>query len=415
MVFCAVFGLAFPKINAAADNTYQQLRILVDIMELISKNYAEEVEYKKLIHGAARGMVEELDEFSQYMERDVYERVKSDTEGEFGGIGIKLDIKDGWPTVITPIPKTPAYKAGIYPGDKIVKIEGESTKDMLIDDVVKRLRGKPSSKVKMTIASQPKSKDEDWSQRELVLERAVIKPEIVKYKMLDDDIAYIRVTDFSGHVIEDFSAALEKISEKKAKGLIIDLRYNPGGLLMASVDMAKFFISGSKLIVYTKGKNNSNYQQFTADKTAPYEKLPVVVIINRYSASASEIFAGAMQDNKRAVIVGENSFGKASVQQIVPLSDGSAVRLTIAHYYTPSGKMIHRDLKTGKGGIKPDIEVKVSREEEIKIFESMEEIYYPDKKENPMKDKSKVTDECLQRASEILKAREAFASLATSK
>ncbi len=415
MIFCAVFGLAFPRINAAADNTYQQLRILVDMMELINKNYAEEVEYKKLIHGAARGMVEELDEFSQYMEEDVYERVKSDTEGEFGGIGIRLDVKDGWPTVITPMPGTPAYKAGMYPGDKIIKIEGESTKDMPIDDVVKRLRGKPGSKVKLTVASEPKNKEEDWSQKELALERVTIKPEVVKYRMLDDELAYIRVTDFSGHVIEDFSAALRKISESKARGLIIDLRYNPGGLLMASVDMAKFFIGSEKLIVYTKGKKDSNYQEFRADKSAVYEKLPVVVIINRYSASASEIFAGAMQDNKRAVIIGENSFGKASVQQIMPLSDGSALRLTIAHYYTPSGKMIHRDPKTGKGGIKPDIEVKVSREDEIKVFESMEEIYYPDKKENPLKDKNKVKDECLQRATEILKAREAFAGLAASK
>lgn len=413
--FCAILGLAFPKINAAADNTYQQLRILVDMIELISKNYADEVEYKKLIRGAARGMVDELDEFSQYMDEDVYERVKSETEGEFGGIGIRLDVKDGWPTVITPMPGTPAYKAGIYPGDKIIKIEGQSTKDMIVDDVVKRLRGKPGTKVKLTIAREPQNKDEDWIQKDLEVARDTIKPEVVKYKMLEDSLAYIRIADFSGHMLEDFSSALKNAVSQKAQGLIIDLRYNPGGLLMGSVDLAKMFLGGEKLIVYTKGKKDSNYQEFRADKTAEYENLPIVVLINRYSASASEIFAGAMQDNKRAVIIGENSFGKASVQQIMPLSDGSALRLTIAHYYTPGGKMIHRDPKTGKGGIKPDLEVKIPKEDEIKIFEGMEEIYYPDKKEDSVKDKKKVKDECLQRALEILKARDAFAGLRARK
>lgn len=411
IIFCALFGMAFPKINSAADNTYQQLRILVDMLEIINKNYAEDVDYKKLIHGAAQGMVDQLDEFSQFMDEDVYDRVKSETEGEFGGIGIRLDIKDGWPTIITPMPGTPAYKAGIYPGDKIIKIEGESTKNMVSDEVVKRLRGKPGTKVKITIAREPQNKDEDWIQKDMEVGRDIIKPEVVKYKLLSDSVAYIRIVDFSGHMVEDFSAAMKKASADKAQALIIDLRYNPGGLLMGAVDLAKFFLNDEKMIVYTKGKKDSNYQEFRSDKTAPYSAMPMVVLINRYSASASEIFAGAMQDDKRAVIIGETSFGKASVQQIMPLADGSALRLTIAHYYTPSGRMIHRDPKTGKGGIKPDLEIKVSREDELKIFEGMEEIYYPEKKDKDLKSKSSVKDEYLQRALEILKARDAFSSL----
>ncbi len=410
IIFCSVFGFVFPKINSAADNTYQQLKVLVDMIEIINKNYAEDIDYEKLIHGAARGMVDQLDEFSQFMDKNVYKIVMEDTEGEFGGIGIRLDIKDGWPTIITPMPGTPAYKMGLLPGDKIVKIESETTKNMVSDEVVKRLRGKPGTKVKITIAREPVNKDEDWIYKDLEISRELIKPETVKYKPMPDSIAYVRIVDFSGHMVDDFANVMKKVSADKSQGLILDLRYNPGGLLMGAVDLSRFFISGEKMIVYTKGKNSSNYQEFHSYAKAPYPSLPIVVLINKYSASASEIFAGAMQDNRRAVIIGETSFGKASVQQIIPLADGSALRLTIAHYYTPSGKMIHRDPKTGKGGITPDIKVKISREDELKVFESMEEIYYP-QKENAIKDKPKVKDECLERALEILKARDSFLSL----
>jgi carboxyl-terminal processing protease len=421
--FSIALGLAFPKINYAVDNTYQQLKILIDIMDLINKNYVEDVDYKKLLHGAARGMVDQLDDFSQFLDSDAYESVKRDTEGEFGGIGIRLEILEGWPTVVTPMPNTPAYKAGIYPGDKIIKIEGENTKGMFSYEVVKRLTGKPGTKVKITIAREPLNKDDDWITKDIELKRDIIKVDALKYKILNENIGYIKINDFSAHLIEDFDKAMKEMTSKKINSLIIDLRYNPGGLLMGAVDLSKFFLDSQKMIVYTKGKNNSNYTEFKADKNCPYPNIPLVILINRYSASASEIFTGAMQDNKRAIIIGENSFGKASVQQLLPLSDGSALRLTIAHYYTPNGRMIHRDMKTGEGGIMPDIEIKVKKEDELKLLENinMEEIYYPEttekSKEKPQvkkKEKAKtenVKDEVLFRAIEILKAKDIFSRL----
>jgi len=430
IIISMILGFAFPYISSAVDNTYQNIKNIIDAFEIIKENYVEDIDSQKLIYGAIKGMVSELDDFSQFMEPDVYERVKSDTEGEFGGIGIKLDIQDNWPTVVTPLPGTPAFNAGIYPGDKIIKIEDESTKDMLIDMVVKKLRGKPGTKVKITIAREPKDKDSDWITRDIELVRDLIKNEVIKSKVLDNNIGYIKIIDFSGHVFEELKKALDNLKQQNIQGLVIDLRYNPGGILTSAVDIARLFLDSNKMIVYTKGRKSDNYQEFRANSDAPYSDLPIVVLVNRYSASASEILAGALKDNKRAVIIGETTFGKASVQTMIPLSDKSALRLTIAHYYTPSGKMIHRDPKTGKGGINPDIEVKISKEDEIKLLKQQEEIYYPKTKEEKVegrldvneelddlkKDKNKkqqenVKDEVLNRAVEILKAREVLSNL----
>jgi len=430
IVISMILGFAFPYISSAVDNTYQNIKNIIDAFEIIKENYVEDIDSQKLIYGAIKGMVSELDDFSQFMEPDVYERVKSDTEGEFGGIGIKLDIQDNWPTVVTPLPGTPAFNAGIYPGDKIIKIEDESTKDMLIDMVVKKLRGKPGTKVKITIAREPKDKDSDWITRDIELVRDLIKNEVIKSKVLDNNIGYIKIIDFSGHVFEELKKALDNLKQQNIQGLVIDLRYNPGGILTSAVDIARLFLDSNKMIVYTKGRKSDSYQEFRANFDAPYSDLPIVVLVNRYSASASEILAGALKDNKRAVIIGETTFGKASVQTMIPLSDKSALRLTIAHYYTPSGKMIHRDPKTGKGGINPDIEVKISKEDEIKLLKQQEEIYYPKTKEEKVegkldlneeledlkKDKNKkqqenVKDEVLNRAVEILKAREVLSNL----
>ena len=429
----ALLGFAFPYANHAVDDTYRQIKTVVDVMEIIKDNYVEEIDSQKLVYGAARGMVEELDDFSQFMEPDIYERVKSDTEGEFGGIGIRLDIQEGWPTVVTPLPGTPAFKAGMYPGDKIIKIEGESTKDMIIDEVIKRLRGKPGAKVRLTTAREPADKNADWITRDIDLVRDLIKNEVIRHKMLENGIGYIKVIDFSGHVMDEFSKSLEALKKQNMQALVIDLRYNPGGLLTAAVDMSKFFLDSNKMIVFTKGRKDENYQEFRSNSSAPDADLPIVILVNRYSASASEIVTGALQDNKRAVVIGEGTFGKASVQTMIPLFDKSALRITIAHYYTPGGKMIHKDPKTGKGGITPDIEIKVSRDDEIKLIKKMDEIYYPEeKKEVEKKDaekkegaaaevenfkksrepaKEEVKDKVLNRAVELLKARDILSHL----
>jgi len=408
-----VIGAVFPYVNFALDQTYQQLKVIVDVMELIKENYVEQIDPQKLVYGAAKGMVAELDDFSQFMEPDVYDRVKSDTEGEFGGIGIRVDVREGWLTVVTPLPGTPAWKAEILPGDKIIKIEGESTKDMVIDDAIKKLRGKPGSPVKLTTAREPEDKTAEWVTKDLTLTRELIKAENVKWHMLDSKTGYIKIVEFTGHATENFVKALAELKGKGMESLVLDLRYNPGGLLSSAVDISRLFLNDAKMIVYTKGRKPENYQEFKANGTAKYEMLPMVILINRYSASASEIVAGAMQDNKRAVIMGERSFGKASVQSMIPLSDKSALRLTIAKYYTPSGKSIQHDAKNETGGITPDIEIKVPLETEKKLLQQGEEIYYPGKEEKAKK--NGVRDEVLDRAVELLKAREVLGNLKPGK
>lgn len=414
-VSALAIGAAFPYVNFALDNTYQHLKVLVDVLELIKESYVEEISPQKLVYGAAKGMVEELDDFSQFMEPDVYERVKSDTEGEFGGIGIRVDVKDGWLTVVTPLPGTPAFKAEMMPGDKIIKIEGETTRDMVIDEAIKKLRGKPGTQVKITTAREPEDKNAEWIQKDLTLTRELIKTENVKWRMLDNKTGYIKITEFTGHVDENFNKAIGELKDKGMESLVIDLRYNPGGLLTAAVDIVKLFINDNKMIVYTKGRRPENYQEMRANGKAPFELLPLVILINRYSASASEIVAGAMQDNKRAVVIGERSFGKASVQQMIPLSDKSALRLTIAKYYTPSGKSIQRDAKGETGGIAPDIEVKVTAESEKKLWQQGEELYFPGKDKDDPKKKDLARDEMLDRAVELLKAREVLGNLKPGK
>ncbi len=411
-------GLAFPYVNFAIDQTYQQLKVIVDVMELIKENYVDEIDSQKLIYGAAAGMVRELDDFSQFMEPDVYTRVKSDTEGEFGGIGIRVDLREGWLTVVTPLPNTPAYRAQMYPGDKIIKIEGESTKDMIIDDAIKKLRGVPGTKVNITIAREPEEKGADWINKDLTLVRELIKTENIKSRVLDGKIGYIKTIEFTGHVVEDFTKALEDLKKQGIEALIIDLRYDPGGLLSASVDISKLFLDNNKMIVFTKGRKPGNYQEFRAGSQAPYADMPLVILVNRYSASASEIVAGAMQDNKRAIIIGERTYGKASVQSMIPLSDKSALRLTIARYYTPSGRSIHRDEKKETGGITPDMEVKVTVDAEKKLIRQAEEFYYPGKETREGQEKKKealARDEVLERGVEILKAREVLGNLKAAK
>ena len=417
----ALIGLAFPYVNFAIDQTYQQLKVIVDVMELIRENYVDEVGSQKLIYGAAAGMVRELDDFSQFMEPDVYTRVKSDTEGEFGGIGIRVDQREGWLTVVTPLPNTPAWRAELYPGDKIIKIEGESTKDLIIDDAIKKLRGTPGTKVTITISREPEDKSAEWITRDVPLVREIIKTENVKSRVIDGKIGYIKAIEFTGHVVEDFTKALEDLKKQGIESLIIDLRYNPGGLLSGSVDISKLFLDNNKMIVYTKGRRAENYQEFRASSRAPYSDLPLVILVNRYSASASEIVSGAMQDNKRAVVIGERTYGKASVQSMIPLSDKSALRLTIAKYYTPSGRSIHRDEKNNTGGITPDIEVKMPVETEKKLLQQAEEFYYPGKPEGKdgkgveKKKEPQVRDEVLERGVEILKARDVLVNLKVQK
>ncbi len=419
IVAAVVIG-AMPRAYSAIDRTYEQLKILVDVLDYIKENYVETIDSKKLIYGAAGGMVKTLDPFSQFMEPDVHKEMKTETEGEFGGLGIRIGTRDGWLTVITPLPGTPAWKAGVLPGDRIVKIENESTKDLSLFDAVKRLRGAPGSKVTITVAREPESekKDSQWTAFDVTMTREVIKIESVKGRMLSDGIGHLRINEFSGHTAEDVLGELGDLKKNGMQALVLDLRNNPGGLLSSAVDIASDFLGENKMVVYTQGRKSENRQEFRARSKGPYEELPMVVLINGGSASGSEIVAGALQDHRRAVIMGARSFGKASVQSVIPLSDGSGLRLTIAKYYTPSGRSIQRTdhseepKEDDKGGIIPDILITVPREVEAKLNAQIEEIQAPGKAPKPaVEKKDQVEDVVLNRAVELLKAREVLGRL----
>ena len=406
--------LALPGARAAADKTYEQLKILVDILDLIRENYVDDVDTTKLIYGAAAGMVRTLDRFSEFMEPDISKELKNETEGQFGGLGIRLGSKEGWPSVITPLPGTPAYRLGILPNDRIVKVNGQTTRDVPLFDVANKLKGPPGSKVSITIAREPDAAGKEWTTHDFTIVREVIRIESVYSRMLGGGVGYVRLAEFSATTPRDFSAALSDLKKHGMASLVLDLRNNPGGLLSAAVEIASDFIGDNKLIVYTQGRLPETRQDFRANARAPYASLPLVVLVNGGSASGSEIVAGAFQDLRRAVVVGERTFGKASVQQVIPLSDGSALRLTVGRYYTPLGRSLHIDEKTGVGGTMPDIVVPVSRETAVKLQVQEAEIFTPGKKpESAAKPEERVKDEVLDRALEILKAREVLSTLKT--
>jgi carboxyl-terminal processing protease len=413
-----------PVVRSAADQTYENMKMLVEVLNLIKDNYVEEVEPKKVVYGAAAGMVRVLDPFSQFLEPDAHKEMKSETEGEFGGLGIRISIRESVLTVITPLPGTPAYREGILPNDRIVKIDGDSTQDITIEQAVKKLRGAPGSKVTITIAREGEKELKDFP-----LTRELIKVESITAKLIEGNIGYIRLAEFTKNSAVDFDGALKKLKSQGMNKLIVDLRNNPGGLLNVAVDTVRLFIGENKLIVYTEGRRQPR-QEFHADSRAPYSQIPMVILVNHGSASGSEIFAGALQDFHRALIMGGETFGKGSVQSVIPLADGSGLRLTTAKYYTPSGRTFHRDEKTGKGGITPDILIDVPREVEAKLQQQGEEVYSrppsksDDKKDKEKdkdkdskdkdkgkdkdkdKDKERVRDEALDRAVEVLKARD---------
>ncbi len=393
---------------ASADKTYQQLKVLIDILDYIQQNYVDPVDTKKLIRGAEAGMVRTLDPFSQYMDPEQNREIETETEGDFGGLGIRVGEQDDWLTIITPLPGTPAYRAGILPGDRLVGVNDQTTKDMTLDDALKLLRGAPGTKVKLTILRGPDDGgDGPWTSHDFTLAREIIKIDSVDSWMLQDGIGYVRIIEFSKNTAQDLLAALNNLKKQGMTSVIIDLRNNPGGLLAAAVDVGSLFLGDNQLIVYTQGRKPDSRQEFRAAKTAPYPDLPMVILINGGSASASEIVSGCMQDHKRAVIMGERSFGKGTVQSVIPLPDGSGLRLTVARYYTPSGRSIHRDEKTHKGGILPDIVVPVPSDVEAKLYNQWDMIYAQGKKPHSVvRKEDMVPDDTLERAEELLKARD---------
>ncbi len=328
---------------------YESIELFTDVMAIVKKSYVEEVDTKKLVYGAINGMLASLDPHSSFMPPDSYKEMKIDTKGAFGGLGIEISIKDGILTVISPIEDTPAFKAGIKAGDQIFKIDDKFTKDLNINDAVKRMRGQKGTKVILTIMREGFDKPQEFP-----LVRDIIQVKSVRSQLMEDGYAYIRIAQFQEKTDEDLGRFLKNLKEEnkgELKGLVLDMRNDPGGLLDQAVRVAEHFVDEGQMIVYTEGREKDSKMQFTSRKGSKEPKYPIVVLINGGSASASEIVAGALQDHKRAIVMGTQSFGKGSVQTIIPLSDESGLRLTTARYYTPKGRSIQAK------GITPDIVV----------------------------------------------------------
>ena len=366
LLFISLFaGLMISAANVRAAtskdddaNTYELLNLFGEVMERAKLNYVEEVSDKKLIESAINGMLTSLDPHSSYLDADSFNYMSEQTKGKFGGLGIEVTMDNGLVKVVSPIDDTPAAKAGIKAGDYITNINGETVVGMSLNDAVSKMRGKVGEKVKLSIRrvnSKP---------IELTIKRQEIKIQSVKNEIKEDSIVYIRISSFTEDVDKSVSEAITKAKKKlknKLLGIVIDVRNNPGGLLDQAVDVSDLFLEKGE-IVSTRSRNEADTVKYMANEGDIAKGLPIVVIINEGSASASEILAGALQDHHRAIILGEKSFGKGSVQTVIPLRDYGAMRLTTARYYTPSGRSLQAK------GIEPDVEVKAAKIEELESY-----------------------------------------------
>ena len=388
------------KPKTSKSDLYGQLEIFADAISLIRTDYVDEVDSKKLIYGAMRGMLSNLDDYSQFMDPEELEDVKTETKGEFGGVGTEIALRDDILTVITPLSGTPAEAAGIKPGDKIVKIDGKITRDITLGEAVKAMRGKPGTTVTLTVW-----REKDQKIIDIPIKRAIIKIKSIKNaEFVDGKIGYIKLAEFQDNTARDLDEALKKLESQGMESLILDLRYNPGGVLDGAVDVSERFLPKDNVIVSIKSRTPEQNALFRSSGRFNRPNYPMIVLVNDGSASASEIVSGAIKDNKRGLIVGTKTYGKASVQTVIPLKDGSALRLTTASYLTPSGKLI-------KGqGIAPDVVVELSEGDGAEgaddIFEKVAEKKSPKKAEmKAPADKEKLhRDNQLDTAVNLLKA-----------
>ena len=340
-------------------NAYEAIALFTKVLEEVHRSYvdADEADYDTLVRHALTGMLEDLDPYSQFLDEDGYEDMKDDTSGHFGGVGLVISMKDGLLMVVAPMEGTPAFRAGVLPGDIIIEIDGEETRAMSLSDAVKKMRGEPGSGVTLKIL-RPANRE--------VKEHAVIREdiEVASVKdagILEDGIGYIRITQFNEPTADDLKDALEKLSGEEMRALVLDLRGNPGGLLTAAAGVAELFLPRGELIVFTRGRTEAGRQEFRSSGRTHYTGFPMVILVNGGSASASEIVAGALQDHRRAILIGEKTFGKGSVQTVLPLENGAGVKLTTAKYYTPSERVIHEN------GIEPDIRSEMDPEDLYRI------------------------------------------------
>jgi carboxyl-terminal processing protease len=348
--------------NTGKSPEYKELDLLMKVKQMVQKNYVKEVSDKELLQGAINGMLQSLDPHSSFMTPDMFKELQVETKGEFEGLGIEITLEDGVLTIISPIEDTPGYRAGLKPGDKILKIDGETTKNITLIKAVKMMRGPKGSKVTLTVMRQGFKKFKDYT-----ISRDIIHVHSVKKQVIEPGYVLIKVVNFQDSTDTDLVNALSEVGDDSSiKGVILDLRNNPGGLLDQAVKVSNMFINKG-LIVRTDGRAKDQRMDFKATTTGKHYKFKMATLINQGSASASEIVAGALQDHDRALILGEKSFGKASVQTIIPLDNGSGLRLTTAHYYTPEGRHIQ------KTGIAPDVDMKeeIQKQEEQEAEEDL--------------------------------------------
>ena len=413
------------EVKADTDEIYKNIGVLTEVLRQVEENYVEPQDPQELIYGAIKGMVRSLDPHSSFMTKEEYKDLMLETKGSFTGIGIEITVKDGILTVVSPIEGTPAYKAGIKAGDKIIKVEDKPTQDMTLMEAVKSIRGPKGSKVNLSIMREGIEKLLEFS-----ITRDVIPLISVKHNLLTPEIGYLRISNFQSNTTKDLELALKDIENgRELNGLILDLRNNPGGLLSQAIEVSDLFLD-SGLIVSTQGRDKSQNIKATAHKNEKNRSYPIIVLINGGSASAAEIVAGALQDNKKALVLGTRSFGKGSVQTILPLSDGSGLRLTTARYYTPSGRSIQIS------GIEPDIEVpfvppdkeeekedkRFIREEDLKNHMSQEKKKdmkarekSPEEEKDQMVKERLMKDNQVSRALELLQSWTIFSKLQVTK
>ena len=424
LLFCLGLGLFFSgqaKVAAVPREDYESLETFTNILAIVRKNYVDEVNTKELMTGAINGMLNSMDPHSGYLTPELYKELQMDTQGRFGGLGIEITIRNGMLTVVSPIEDTPAFRAGIKAGDQIFKIDDEFTKDMNLMQAVKKMRGLKGSKLNLSIKREGVPDLLNFS-----IVRDTIRVQSVRSRVLEEGYAYIRLAQFQERSDRDLQKALEKLSSEKGgvKGLVLDLRNNPGGLLTQAVRVADLFLD-SGMIVYTEGRLENQKQKYFARKEGSWTEFPIVVLVNGGSASASEIVAGALQDHKRAVILGTKTFGKGSVQTILPLDDNSALRLTTARYFTPKGRSIQAT------GIVPDIvlenvpvqEVRAEEKKRLGLREenlpghlqNQQEQKEKEKQAQQEKEESVENDGQLKRALELLKGWDVFKQLVQKK
>lgn len=396
LIFSLAGFLMYQTIQAAEENLYENLKIFTDAMALVKVEYVKNVNAKDLIYGALKGMLSSLDSHSQFLDPDTYKEMQVETKGKFGGLGIVISLKDNHLTIISPLEGTPAYRSGIKANDWIVKINGETTKDITLTEAVKKLRGPKGTQVTITIMREGEGKLLDFT-----ITRDIIKIESVKnVQVLEDEIGYVRLAEFQEKTGEALKKALLQLKDEDIKALILDLRNNPGGLLNEAVKAADKLLPKGKLIVYTQGRDKEDIIKYFSREEPIFSNLPMVILINGGSASASEIVAAAVQEWHGGVLLGTDSFGKGSVQSILPLRDGSALRLTTAKYLTPQGVSI-QDVK-----VKPDILVEIPEEDELGLMRQAE--LGQEEREKLQKEDQWAKDIQLERAKDLLKAMEVY-------